>query len=117
MTEILKQPEAELAARIGAALSASPAVVRLEPTLKNALTRLTTRGGSAADAIQVSTSTASSTPTIDIAVDVTVTSATPALRTAADLANRIDTVLTANGRHPGRIEVSILSITPDQTLA
>lgn len=116
MSELMR-PQAELAARIGAALSASSAVVQLEPTLKNALTRLTTHKTSPADAIQVSTSRSSSTPTIDIAVDVTVTSAIPAVVTAADLANRIDTVLTANGRRPGRIEVNILSIMPDRTLA
>jgi hypothetical protein len=115
----------QLADRIGAAATQIPGVVRVEPTLHNTLIRL----GQTYQPVGRSDSSRSETPATDgidvrlhdewtgasaradVRIDITVSSARPAVTTAADLARRIDEILTDSGLFPGTIGVNILAIT------
>jgi len=107
----------ELRQAAAAAVIALPAVVRLEPTLSNALRRLHAAASakaavdkqtaySAADGIRLSRHG----NLIDIHVDITVTTTQAANLTAQTVHRTLRTAITAHQLTPGEITVSVLRL-------
>lgn len=102
-----------------AAVTALPGVIRLEPTLTNALLRLRTATVakavpgrptvySAADGIRL----ARRGDLIDLRVDITVTTTQAANRTAQAVHDALQAVITAHQLTPGQITVVVLRLQP-----
>lgn len=100
---------AALIALLAAAALDTPGVIRLEPTLKNALRRLKggdLSGDTGPDGITVVTNDGTTTITIDIAVS----SDACALDTASALHQGARQVLQTGGWHNATVRVNVLSI-------
>ena len=100
---------------LAAAAEAVPGVVRLEPTLRNALRRLqvgTTvlangRGArSAADGIELHRRG----DVVDVHVDVVTAADRPARSTAREVRRALAAVLVGHGLEPGSLTVAVLSV-------
>lgn len=105
----------ELRDALAAAAEAVPGVVRLEPTLRNALRRLqvgTTvladgRGArSAADGIELHRRG----EVVDVHVDVATAADRAAAATAGEVRQALSRVLVAHGLEPGSLTVAVLSV-------
>lgn len=108
----------DLRDRLAEATVAVDGVVRLEPTLRNALRRLqagTTvlAGGqaarSAADGIELHRRVAV-VDVVDVHVDLAVSPVRPASATARDVRAALTRVLRESGLEPGRLAVAVLSV-------
>lgn len=113
--------ELTLRVALSDAIASVPGVDRVEPTLRSALAAVVADAGRSLHRL-----TAASAGTVDslavgvdhhlgrtdVAVDVATLSVRPALDIARDLRAAIITTLTVHGRTPGRVEVSVLDITP-----
>lgn len=109
----------ELRASAAAAVSAVPGVVRIEPTLSNALRRLRTatvakaagappRAYSAADGIRLTRHGV----VVDVRVDIVVTTERPAHRTAQAVRDTLRDAILASDLAPGEISVIVLRVQP-----
>ncbi len=105
----------ELRDSLASAATAVPGVVRLEPTLRNALRRLQAgstvllngRGArSAADGIELHRRV----DVVDVHVDVVTDPTRPAASTARDVRRALVAVLAGHDLRPGSIRVAVLSV-------
>ncbi|MDN5727650.1 MAG: hypothetical protein L0G99_17225 [Propionibacteriales bacterium] len=99
---------------LAARLTALPGIARLEPTLRDvvaATARATAQkvGLPPSDSVAGVMITASDAGT-DVSVDISTTAPPTALETAQQARQAITEVLTAHGRHPGRIVVTVLGV-------
>ena len=97
------------------AVLAVPAVIKLEPTLRNALHRLRTpsnrwRPQTATTAAAEGILIRRRGPVIDIHVDIAVSPAQPAHRTAAAVQHALRGYLTTQKLTPGTITVAVLTL-------
>jgi hypothetical protein len=96
---------ADLGRELAAELTAVPGVRRLEPSLRSTL-RGMSRGGAAVDAVPVKVRA----QVADVSVDIATDASRPAVDVAAEVQERIRSVLLARGVVPGQIDVSVLTV-------